>query len=676
MNKRQQHTNKLDAILSSPMPTPSTPATATSVKLPISEMHPSKVHPTMAPPSSGLRLGFIDIRPDDKAKDQPSGVTQSTPSKTPLHTSSFSFQFDRERDLGPEAREMMEHLRGETARIKAELASKREEERAEEAELQGRRIAQAKGKAGRYSAVHMAEFKKMDSIENHPSAFRANLERFTPLKAGIKRSQSRADLDEPDSARSSKIAFVCSTSKVATKQGDERESGIKRLRQRLEDDSSTTRPISRDGSAIPRPKSSGNDSVHRGIPRSQTYGNIMTPSKASLVRVHSVKSPTIALVKSPSRSGLTTETGTPDGSPARRSRLRVDVSGIMRSSSKKGFGGLTKSSTMSNLLDSPSAPTHVQTPGRFGKVKSILKRQFSGSKTKNDAHATPSPTKTPGPPTLEKELPPVPLTTPGRKLVKRVDFTPGTKPVAPVLDSPSPIKSGIPRSKTLTKLPTSYGKSSSTITNTQKNEGEVSYPDLSAYTKSLGEKPEEPQPKPLPPSVPGAFTFRSDHTILFGDQPMKGFGAAEGQSSLRHVRESTLFGSRMPGSFPPVSDVAKSEVIKENKENADPRATPTRHRGSNTAGMDSLVKGIPHGMSNKKRSRATSDDEKDEGAKRGAKKLRKNPVPEGDALVAPRLVGSQSLAQKKQLSLTPSPRKKGGLSLSRLNMLARPKIRK
>ncbi|KAK7753497.1 hypothetical protein SLS62_004572 [Diatrype stigma] len=666
-------------VASSPIHTPSTPATATPVKLPMSEMHPSKVHPTMAPPSSGLRLGFVDIHPNEKSKNQPSGVTQTTPSKTPLPASAFSFRLDSELDLGPEARNIMDTLRGETARIKAELAAKREQERSVEAEIQGRRIAQAKGKASRYSAVHMAEFKKMDSIENHPSAYRANPDRITPLKAGTKRSQSKADLEEPDSARSSKVASVRPPPKTTEKRGDEQESRIKRPRQRFEDDASTTRPISRDGSAIPRPKTSGIDSV-RGIPRSQTHSTLMTPTKTSLIRANSAKTPTMTLVKSPSKPEFKSATGTPTNTDMSHSKLRVDVSGLLKSSSKRGFGGLTKSHTTSNLLDSRNAPTHIQTPGRFGRVKSILKRQIGGTKAKNDSEDVPATSKTPGPQVTDKELPPLPLTTPGRKLAKRVEFTPQTKVVAAAQDSPSPTKSGIPRSNTLSKIPTSHGRSPNKAVNVQESEGEVKYPDLSAHIKDLGGELEKSLAKPLPPTSPNTFTFRSDHTIKLDDQAINGFGGAAGQASLRYVRDSNLFGSQMPGSFPRLPDVPKTELVKENKENkenADPQTTPTYHRDSKAAATSLFRDGIAHGMSNKKRSRATPEDEKDEGAERGAKKQRKNPtgVPEGDALLAPRLA-SNSPSKKPTLSSTPSPRKKGGLSLSRLNMLARPKIRK
>ncbi|KAI1078341.1 hypothetical protein F5B20DRAFT_225544 [Whalleya microplaca] len=641
-----------NATVSSPMRPPSTPAAATPVKLPMSEMHPSKVHPTMAEPSSGAKLGFVDIDYQRDHTDDLSGVTQATPSKskTPLPSSAFTFRYvnpESDRTLGPEAQRMMDSLREEAVKIKSDLAAKRQQEKLEQGEAgDGRKIAQARGRAGRFSAAHMAEFKKMDSIENHPSAFRVTPGRLTPLKAGLKRSQSKANLDEGDSVRSKKSSSRLMPSSPE-KQDEERESPVKRIRQRFEDDASTLRPVSRDGSAIPRPKTSGHDAIPTGLPRSQSHSNLTTPTKSSLARANSIKTPTVTLVKSPSKPDIATLTRTP---------------------SKKGFGTLKKSFTTNNLNASSDMPTHIQTPGRFDRVKSILRRQFSGSKPKTHLPqlATPS-LKTPGLRGLSKELPPVPLTTPGRKLERHVDFTPETKRAALSQNSPSPIKSGLPRSKTLSKLPSSTSLRGKTITEeTSTGEGEVLYPDLSAYCRDLNDGPEESNKEKAPESVPGTFTFRSDHTIKFDGTSPNGFGGAAGQASLRHVRNSVLPSPRMPGSFPRQSEIAAAAP---NKENKDPNIGAS---------------GIPHGMSNKKRHRASWDEEEeeqDEGAARGAKKQRQGPAPaEGHALVAPRLLASQESPTKRRLLSPRTPasqrKKANGLSLSRLNMLARPKVRK
>jgi hypothetical protein len=125
----------------------------------------------------------------------------------------------------------------------------------------------------------------------------------------------------------------------------------------------------------------------------------------------------------------------------------------------------------------------------------------------------------------------------------------------------------------------------------------------------------------------------------------------------------------MPGSFP--SSASTSSV--NNKENEAPR---------------SVFKALPHGMSTKKRHRVSTDEEEaeQEAAERVAKKQKQEKVPEGDALLAPRLIAAASakrtLSSPRRLPTpgqappgTPSPMKRKGISLSRLNMLARPKTR-
>ncbi|KAI1347629.1 hypothetical protein F5Y01DRAFT_294393 [Xylaria sp. FL0043] len=674
VTRKKKH-KRSSRTMSSPAPEPATPSTAAPPKLAKSEMHPSKFHLTTAAPSSGLRHGFTDI---DYGKTPIEAMIQNTPSKTPAPSGDFTFRYTRhdaaaDEELGPAAQQMMAAVREAAAKLKPQLAAERDRERAEEA-ADGRKIAAAKGKSNRFSAAHMAEFRKMDSIEGHASSFRAAPGRFTPvkgtpsaakpvtpLKQGIKRSQSKANLDEPDSARS-KTVPPRPLARFVEKNREAPEHPSKRVRQRLEDDASTLRPVSRDGSSIPRPKSSGNDSLRSGIPRSQTLGSLMTPTKSSLARTNSVKTPTVSLVMSPSQPDLqkVNSFSAKVGSSLLRSPSKTDLGALARSPSKKGFGSLKMWGAMNNLSSgSTSVPTQVETPGRFGRIKSILKRQPSGSKTKSAIPKPSTPTaKTPVRIGLtDKMFPAVPLTTPGRKHGRHVIFTPDTKQAAMAQESPSPVKPSVPRSTTLAKLPApKFVAGGKGVVSEKSTTGEVAYPDLSAY------QAEEEQSEPVPESGPSTFTFRSDHTICFDNSPSKGFGSAAGQASLRQVRESTASSIRMPGSFP-----AASEALP-NKENKDPLRR----------------KSIPHGIINKKRHRASSDDDEDgedEGAKRATKKLRKNtPVAEGYALVAPKLIAQTSPTRKAVSSTppTPSPQKKkrAGLSLSRLNMLAQPKIRR
>ena len=641
--------SNLDAIVSSPAPTPKTPRDSSPIKPPMSEMHPSKVHGTMGPPSSGLRLGFTDIKPSTNSRHVPAGA-QGTPSKLGLPSSPFTFRFARQAadiKLGPEAQRMMDDIREEASKIKAELAAKRElekKEEEEEAQMNSRKFARPKGKAGRYSAAHMAEFKKMDSIENHASAFRAQPGRFTPV-TGLKRTQSRANLNDSDSARSKRPTPSTTRAKVNARENDEPAFPAKRARQLFEEDASSRRPVSRDGSSIPRPKSSGKD--HQGLLRSQSsLASLMTPTKASMARTAIAKTPAGSLARSPSKPNL---------------------SGLKQS--------VTTNNVAAAAVPNVTSPAvTVRSPrSRFGKMKSMLrgnkpspvKEMLTGIPLPSESFSTLASASASASPTRpEKATPSRPSATPARKLSKRVGLTPETKRIA-MENSPSPVKSGLPRPTPRQVLGEVRYPTLDTVITGDSAEGSVSYPDLSAY-RPLTEAVEKPKPAAAPTPGPGTFTFRSDHTINFGDVSPTGFGSSPGQSSVRHVRQSIMPTVNMPGSFP-----AATASTGPNKENKAPQP---------------IFRALPHGMINKKRHRVSTDEEdaEKEAADRAAKKRKNDQVPEGDALLAPRLVGASGkkpIMSPTRLRTpggagTPSPRKKAMLSLSRLNMLARPKLRK
>lgn len=658
------------AVMSSPIRPPQTPSTASLIKPPLSEMHPSKVHPTMAAPSSALRLGFTDIKPKTST-----GPHQSTPSKSNLPSSPFTFQFTRakpEATLGPEAQRIMEDIREDAARIKAELAAKREEERREEDQLGSRKFAKPKGKAGRYSAVHMADFKKMDSIENHPSAFRAAPGRVTPATApskGTKRSQSRANLDDTDTPRvktPAKTHSSKSSKNVKFKTPmQEPDSPVKRTKQHADDDASTNRPASQDGSNIPRPKTPGKNAS--GLPRTKsTLAKLMSPTQSSMARSTSTKAPTAtrSLLKSPSKVTLT---------------------------------GLKKSATV-NALDGMNADkeehsTNLRTPSRFDRVKSFFAKNKATASASKPGIPRPvfGASKTPAPVRVQKELPAAPLTTPGKlSYSNRVDFTPPPKHAALAQNSPSPVKSGIPRSKTTNNL-VNYPSLDSVMENAAA--GHVSYPDLSGFRplpeppvkiQSVEESEDDLPTDSVQPLIaaPGTFTFRNDHTIRFDSASPKGFGAHSGQASVRQVRPS-IVPPPVPGAFPS-SDMPTTAAPK-GKENMPPH---------NQQAFD--IKSFPHGVANKKRLRVEDDDEeaKREAAARAAKKQKAASVPEGEALMAPRLASAHKgmRSASKMLSKTPSRsptksrdppatttpahRKIATISKSRLSYLATPKQRK
>lgn len=713
---------------------PRTPAHCTPVKPPASEMHPSKAHQTMAPPSSGLRHGFVDINKDQKPRE--SGGTQGTPSKTPVADSSFRFRVARpsasgsgDIGLGTEAQKMMYGLREEAARIKADLAAKREKERLEsDPNAEARRFAKPAGKAGRFSDVHMAEFQKMDSIANHPSAYRCAPGRVTPAKTGLKRTQSKANLaDEPESASrkspaSSRSKLASSSKPVEKRPVEQNEASFKRSRRNVEDDASTARPVTRDDSTIPRPKASG-------IPRSQTTPGLMTPTKASAARTNIPTTPTTTLMKSPSKTdirGLARSTSKPNLSGLAKSASKADLRGVTKSSSQAQLGGLARSpskpdlynltktpsktelfrsatsansktvqgsatssatpATTSNLGPSQSVPSLVQTPGRFDRVKSILKKPFTATKPRSHIPQLPGVgPKTPS--KAEKQQPPAPLTTP-RNVEKRVEFTPQTKQAAMTQNSPSPVKPILRRPQSASKLPKAHFQSLGAMSSAKKTPGDVSYPDLSSYHAEAVADTEEAEgaeeveeldvvkTPELPKAVPGTFTFRSDHTISFGTKSSHGFGGAAGQASVRQVRASIAPGFSMPGSFPGDRDVSPD------KENADPglmKGIPhgmSNKKRSRAIWEDEEVKtGISHGISNKKRHRASSDaeEEQDEELQRGTKKLRKYPPGQ----TTPKTIKSSPIKKVTGMSGTPNSRRKGGgITMSRLNMLAQPKMRK
>ncbi|KAL0931708.1 uncharacterized protein CTRU02_212661 [Colletotrichum truncatum] len=682
---------------------PATPSTSAELKAPLSEMHPSKVHPTVAPPSATW-LGFRDMKPSDKATDP-----QATPSKTTgVPESPFTFRVTQpsgDSGLSSDAQKMMNELREEAARIKADLIAKRELEREDE-ELNGRKIATAKGKSSRFSAAHMAEFKKMDSIEGHASSFRAQPGRVTPLKSSLKRSQSKANLEDtpthpnsslkrsPSKANlddtpthpksilkqpskpnllaagtpSQKSSLKRSPSKANLDDVESNDfkktsigprarifalieppSSVKRVRQRFEDDTSTARPVSRDGSSLPRPKSSSGTDAPSGLRSQPSLTSLVSPTKSSLARASGSKMPL--------PSSLAKSSSKPDLRGLAKSPSKAELGSLRKSPSKPELGALTKSATTNNLgalEKTAELKRRIVSPGRFERVKSIL-RGGKGAIDKPKS-AIPQPaagtSQTPAPQPAEKSVPAIPFTTPRRKLFKRVEFTPDTHRAA---DVPNTVahKPFSAVSPILKQGEVHYPNLDAVLGNvTQRKKDDGLYPDLTVESPSTRV---DESSKALPPTVPGTFTFRSDHTIRFGSASPTGFGSTAGQSSIRHVRRSL----DMPGGFPPASDTLS------NKENRSPMQ---------------FLAGKPHGMSNKKRARAREEegDLEEASGERAGKRRKAEPVPEGDALLAPRLVGAtpNTVGKKAQAPrvFSPSPTKKRtGMSLSRLNMLAKPK---
>lgn len=517
---------------------------------------------------------------------------------------SFDFSFERpETDLSAEAQKIMDSVREEAAKIKAQMIEERSKQEHKDGETDqlfgvgGRKINKPKGKSGRYSDVHKQEFRKMDSIAGHVSTWK---NKFQDSASSLKRSPSKASLDQPQNALQRTKSFKS----IATNELRERlenTSPGKRAKKNHSDDISAARPVSRDNDAGVQTTPS-RIQAHSGLPSAVT-----TPTKASLARSASVKNMKTSMIPSLSRSASTKTLNSP---------------AIPRTEgSNKYFSSLS----------------------RFGSMKSILHR--SQPKFSDDPSKVAAGTHLPlpqGKMDLGKDLPTLPGTSSGglqrSPTIKRVNFTlyPGEMSRTNVAVE-SPLTS---------KIPTPYAPSPPEVsTSPPINMEPVFYPNL-ANTPNITTRTKLPKP-----STPGDFTFRAERTIEFTDSPSKATGVTSPASTIRHVRPSGV--------------------------------------SSNVPIFDSLP-AIPHGMPNKKRSRPEPDTETEDnenidpvetdeadGDQPQAKKQRISASPE-------RSLGIQSPSKRRltgvgnsRIPKFGSAKEKGkkGLSLGRLNMLARPKER-
>ena len=207
-----------------------------------------------------------------------------------------------------------------------------------------RKKAEAKGKMARFSDVHVAQFKKMDSIANHASAFRADPSRFKPvIGQQLKKSPSKPDLVKPEANKlkrtqskaniaessvpaasglkrtQSKMNMTDSASKIPptplkrtqskmdltgsslprsqstvrlvppTREGDGNPVA-KRVKRTEVDDASTTRPVSRDNKPMaPTPVAATPRKITSQTALPRLAARLMIPTKSSLARSQSVK---------------------------------------------------------------------------------------------------------------------------------------------------------------------------------------------------------------------------------------------------------------------------------------------------------------------------------------------------------------------------------------------------
>ncbi|KJK62452.1 Cortical protein KAR9 [Aspergillus parasiticus SU-1] len=255
------------------------------------EMHPSKVHQsTTKQADSGLILGFNPIKKDAEGNVMKDSLVETTPSKTKASpastyygTPAFEFKFSSaDSQLSDEAKRLMESVREDVARIKAQMVQEKESQPDQDSnnQTENRKIAEPKGQASRFNAAHMAEFKKMDSIAGHASAFRATPGRFQPVRKDLKRTR----LDESNQN---------SPTKSTTKSPAPATVGAKRVKHDKSDDTSTRRQTVGE-------KSASKPAVTRTRPAIRS--SLMTPTRASMARTSStsLRPPRTSMLPRPS----------------------------------------------------------------------------------------------------------------------------------------------------------------------------------------------------------------------------------------------------------------------------------------------------------------------------------------------------------------------------------------
>ena len=573
------------------------------------EMHPSKVHQSTVKPSASRQgLGNIFSRlTASSSKPTLTALPQPTPSKLKgslpekMTSPTFDFSFERpESDLSVEAQKIMDSVREEAAKIKAQMIEERSKQDHQGGEADqlygvgGRKIAKPKGKSGRYSDAHKQEFKKMDSIAGHASIWKTKIETNA---SSLKRSPSKAGFDEPLGKLPRSKSFKTFGQNMSSERLENTAPG-KRTKQSRHDDTSSARPVSRDTDSELKNKQTTSAPVR---PQSGLPSVVTTPTKASLARSVSVKSMKTSMIPS-----------------------------LGTSASKKALGSpvVPKTEGSNKYLSSLS---------RFGSMKSILHR--SQPKFSSDPAKVAAGTHLPLPQgklDLEKELPSLPGTPsvglPRSPTMKRVNFTSSTM-------TQHNLAANLPSTS---KIPTPHPQHQSQVPgDLSKVSDSIAYPDL-------GNSPNITTRTRIPKaSTPGDFTFRSEKAMDFNTSsptPLTSPG-----STIRHVRPSGI-------------------------------STPLPTFIS--------LPSISHGMSNKKRGRAESDTEAEDEenvdpkavheADENQPKAKKQRMNGSVEMVADPPSPSKGRAAGSKIPKLGGAKEKGrmGISLGRLNMLARPKQRR
>ena len=625
----------IDALVSSPMVVnstpnlarystfdsiPTTPKTTCRDVLSAGEKYPSKSHQSIA--KASVSQGSLSAHPANTLPRSPSKIAIAVGSHHTLakvNTSvpqnmtspTFDFSFERpESDLSAEGQKIMDSVREEAARIKAQMVEERSKQEHKDGKVDqlygvgGRQIRKATGKSGRFSDIHKQEFRKLDSIANHVSTWKHTL--HNTASSPLKRSPSKAGLDEMSKSlpRSNSFKKFCN---IATDCLENTAPG-KRAKRLHDEDTSSARPGSRDTTSGHEGCQTTPAKVHpiSGLPSVMT-----TPTKASLARSASVKSLKTSMIPSLTRSASTKTLTSPTVPKTEGSNKRV--------------GSWSKFS---------------------GSMKSILHR--SQPKFSNDPSKVAAGTHLPLPAAkldVDKDLPNLP----GTPTVKRVNFTSSTKSRHELATA-----SNTASASKIPKMHTNQGQNHVAVTSNVAPlaDKKVSYPDLDA-SSNITTRSRSPELSTTSSAGPENFTFRADKTITF--EPT-GFTSPNGTFTIRQVRPSGIPTS-MPGTF------------------------------------DAEMPAIPHGMYNKKRKHVSSDeDDETENVDpqvlnvdvQGQHGLDGQPITKKQRVTGPSLptkaMQARASPSKRRMTATgiggSRAPKKGGLTLSRLNLLAKPKQRR
>jgi hypothetical protein len=206
--------------------------------------------------------------------------------------------------------------------------------------------------------VHMAQFKKMDSIANHPSAFRAAANRFKPADASPKRSPPKADLDKAESSAKTPNKLKRTQSKMdmagSASKATEPVMGLNRTQSNTDVAGAATKIIP------PTP-----------LKRTQSKMD-MAPPISNLPRFHS----TVRLVP-PMRDG--SRPTSQDGPSAKRfKRIETDDAASTRPVSREGLAqtatqtgaSATPRRTLQSQIGLPRLASRLMTPTRSSLARS------------------------------------------------------------------------------------------------------------------------------------------------------------------------------------------------------------------------------------------------------------------------------------------------------------------